>query len=534
MDDLYIRTEDIKPSDIKGLFVSTEKEREIIDKIKAQSPTLIVGSRGVGKSFLLRVAEKELNDSFSTEKILPIYVTFSSALLLETNDRKKFQHWMLARICHSTIRTLRKFGFSSGSKAVLSHPQLAEVDYSSIVESFEATWKTQSEDIPVGNLPTVDDFKEYVEDICETLEIERFCILFDEAAHVFYPEQQRQFFTLFRDLRSPYISCNATVYPGLTSYGDTFQPAHDAILLPLSRDVRDEDYVKTMRDIVEKQAALKSDTALLDRIENNAENFLALAYSASGNPRLLVKSLLLAPKLNSRETSQAIKNYYRTDIWSEFSNLSEVHVAYKPFFDWGRKFIEDVVLKKLLQINDEKIKNEEDGTTFYFWIHRDAPETVKFSLRLLSYTGIILEHTTGYRGTRAEIGTRYAVNVGCYLALDANPASSARPFIKSVSVNKMPEFGANHPEFQEVLNYGDLIGPPDAKYILKRKLQQPIDVLDIPSWIVGRLKSIGILYIEDALNATEEKIQEAYYIGEVRSRMTKNAAMNSVLEYLSG
>ena len=51
--------------------------------------------------------------------------------------------------------------------------------------------------------------------------------MFDEACQIFAPKQQRDFFELFRALRSPIVICKAAVYPGLVSYG-TFQQFHDA------------------------------------------------------------------------------------------------------------------------------------------------------------------------------------------------------------------------------------------------------------------------------------------------------------------
>ena len=78
-------------------------------------------------------------------------------------------------------------------------------------------------------------------------------LFIDEAAHVFLPQQQREFFTLFRDLRSPYIKCNAAVYPGVTVYGETFEPVHDAVTVSLVRNVNDQNYVSIMKQMVLKQ-----------------------------------------------------------------------------------------------------------------------------------------------------------------------------------------------------------------------------------------------------------------------------------------
>jgi hypothetical protein len=67
----------------------------------------------------------------------------------------------------------------------------------------------------------------------------RFIIFIDEAAYIFIPEQQRQFFSLFREIRSQYNKYNASVYPGITCYGDTFEPMHDAVVINLCRDIKE-------------------------------------------------------------------------------------------------------------------------------------------------------------------------------------------------------------------------------------------------------------------------------------------------------
>ena len=103
-------------------------------------------------------------------------------------------------------------------------------------------------------------------DICREQNISRIAnIFFSQRPDIFRPEQQRQFFTLFRDLRSPFLSCNAAVYPGVTFYGDTFQVTHDASVVTLNRDLLDSRYLENMREIVLKQA----DAELAADIERN-------------------------------------------------------------------------------------------------------------------------------------------------------------------------------------------------------------------------------------------------------------------------
>ncbi len=533
MSDLFLRTEDIKNEHLDALFVETEIDRKLIDHVKSHTPVLVVGSRGVGKSFILRIAEKELREEFPTKKILPIYITFNRASLLSTSEAKQFQHWMLAKICKATSRALIKFGLMSASKNFFGNYKSTEDILDEIIQKYENSWQNIDTKIDTSSIPSIDDFKDTIEDICEELGVSRISYLFDEAIHVFQPDQQRQFFTLFRDLRSPYISCNAAVYPGVTSYGDTFQPSHDALSLSLNRDVLSVSYINDMHEIITKQAKFNDDDTLLRKISQNKMNFRALAYASSGNPRTLVKTIAQAEKINTQQTNNVIKDFYRTAIWSDHSNLSSTYSGHTGLFDWGREFIESTVLKDMNARNTENLA-ESRNTTFFIWIHRDAPAAVKLALNLLSYTGIITEHSTGIKGTRSEIGTRYSVNLGCLLALEVTPVSAVMPIIDHVSIKKFNEYGANHSAFQSLSQSQELLTPPNPKDILAIKLLQDTGILELPVWIIERLKEVNLKTVRDILTATDEEIRQAYYIGEVRSRMAKNAAIEAVYEYLSG
>src|ERR1700733_12141337 len=101
MVDFFFRTEDIRPEEVGQYFVENDQDRTIIDALKNRNPVVLVGSRGVGKSFLLRVAQKELMDAFETDRVFPIYISFVRSSLLQTSDPDQFKHWMLARICSS-------------------------------------------------------------------------------------------------------------------------------------------------------------------------------------------------------------------------------------------------------------------------------------------------------------------------------------------------------------------------------------------------------------------------------------------------
>jgi len=535
MTDFFFRTEDIRPEDIFDFFAEGKEDRNIVDALKNRNPTILVGSRGVGKSFLLRVAQNELLQAFPSERIFPVYMSFIGSALLQSNDPEQFSHWMLARICSSVTRALKSQGL------LASHSQSAKIltgesdsltsptSIEKIISAYENSWKNPDVKIDTSLLPSVDNVKEALEDIATELNIKRFNLFIDEAAHIFAPDQQRQFFTLFRDLRSHCITCKAAVYPGVTVFGDTFQPSHDATLISLHRDVLAPEYVDKMREIVEKQA----DSAMLQKMAENMKNFAILAYAASGNPRLLLKTLSEAPKLNSTQINSVIKDYYRVNIWSEHTALADKYAGHTDYIDWGRDFIETVALPEIKSKNDVSL-NLDRSTSAYIWVHRDAPEAVKESLRILSYTGILSEHTAGIKATRAAVGSRYVVNLGCLFALEPAPAATAFDVAKGLSPRRMTEYGAKHTAYEELLKKVNLSSKKSLPSALEVQFKKPSGILDLTNWQKEKLIELNLKTVGEVFQATEEKLKQASYVGDVRARQMRNAAFAAVMEYLSG
>lgn len=536
MSDFFYRTEDIKPDEVGTYFAETAQDRIAINAIKSRNPAIIVGSRGVGKSFLLRVAQNEMLASFPKDRVFPVYVSFVRSSLIKSGDEHQFRNWMLARLCAAVIRSLERAGLLGGVPASIGllageqvTSKLGPTKIESIAQAYEDSYRKPDQAIDASAVPSIEDFKDAFEDLSDRLRIDRFCFLIDEAAHIFLPEQQRQFFTLFRDLRSHCLSCNAAVYPGVTSFGETFQPSHDATLVHIDRDVLDSKYVENMREIVEKQA----DSTTQRRILQNGKNFAVLAYACSGNPRILLKTLAEAPSLSSTEVNEVMRSHYRTSIWSEHSALADKYYGHREVIDWGREFIEGTVLPDLRTKNDSYLASDK-STSAYFWIHRDAPEVVKEALRILCYTGVLNEMEAGIRATRSEIGKRYMVNLGCLFALDANPAGQSFEVAKALTPKRMTEYGANHSIYKALLEAVALKSDSDDNGHLERQLAKGIEVLDLTSWQKEKLRELGLQTVGNVLEATEEQLKLAKYIGDVRARRMRNAAVASVLEYLSG
>ena len=126
------------------------------------------------------------------------------------------------------------------------------------------------------------------------------------------------------------------------------------------------------------------------------------------------------------------------------------------------------------------------------------------------------------------------MNLGCLFSLEAAPASTAFEIAKGLTPKRMTEFGAHHPYYKSLVEQVDKAPAQSGGYALAGQLAKPISVLDLSEWQQGKLLELGLQTIGDVLNATEQKLKEASYIGAVRARRMRNAAVAAVLEYLSG
>ncbi|MDD2370081.1 MAG: hypothetical protein PHQ90_12330 [Sulfuricurvum sp.] len=484
----------------------------------------------------MRVAELELEAE--SESYISVFVPFNMSSLISTEDNLQFYHWMLAKTLKYLLNKLRRKGIvvSSLTASLLSNDangteDEVQIGLKEIVNLFEDSYRGNSK-IDISTLPDIEDVKEAIQTICEENSLERVIFFFDEAAHVFRPEQQRQFFNLFKDLRSPYISCNAAIYPGVTHFGDTFELTHDCVYKKLERNISDSDYLQYFEDIVVKQ----SDEKLCEEINRQKELFNTLALSSGGNPRMLLRTLQNIAKFNTTNVNSEIKSFYRGQIWAEHTELGEKYKGHRGIIDWGRDFLEKTVIPRVEEYNNLRKEKGINEATIYFWIHKDSPEAVKEALRLLTYTGIIRKIDSSVRATRSELGSRYEIKYGCMISLEANPHAESSEFYKKLALNKFPEFGKNHSSY--VGSDQILLSNDEEQYgeSLKSLLRKPIDVLVLLTpWQKEKLKEAEINTIEELHNSTEENlIDNIYNVGPTRARLMKNAANAELLEYISG
>lgn len=215
-DEIIFRTEDLKQREIQDKFVETGKDRENIEYLKKKTPIILSGSRGTGKTMLLKMAEKEMDDKFDEDRILPVFVSFSKAIFVDIDkDILYFKQWMLSKIMFELRIKLKKHGIGITQPSIFGslfgcNDETDELTdkLNTFISIMEETWRRKDGDANeklqevfgvepdrIGVISDVDYFKKLIEELCEYYNIERVVLLFDEACHNFIPIQQREFFT---------------------------------------------------------------------------------------------------------------------------------------------------------------------------------------------------------------------------------------------------------------------------------------------------------------------------------------------------
>lgn len=535
MSEALIRTEDLTIEEVNKLYVDTVIDRENIEALKSNQPLLLIGSRGTGKTMLMKKAESELTDEFENKRILPVYTSFATSSVCENTSISKL---MVNKILISLREKLKEQGIIVNGSIF---KPIIKKDMNPIVRKLEeyignvSNIDEEDEGVQIDNediINNIDYFREFVKELCDEFKINKLIIMFDEACQIFAPTQQRKFFDLFRALRFPLIVCKAAVYPGLVSYG-TFQQFHDATTKKLERSILSDDYIEKMREIVKNNYP-----AEYNKMAENGELLNTIIYCSNGNPRFLLKSLnVILEKSHSIKTSvvnDVIKEFYRATIWTEHTKLEERYVGHKKMIEWSRRFIENVVSTDIAKINVKA--NEESGkTTVYFAVSRRAPEVVKQAIKILEYSGIVVLDVEATK-FRYDYYDRYQLNFGIILltTVSSNFAVVCKNIMNNISQKKFPNYGENSLSYEGIEKLVVINEEIDKKSFLDAILNKEVDKLDISNKLLKRLKDAGINLIKDIFDKDESELKKIHYIGPVRSRQIYNDVMAAVIEYISG
>ena len=564
------RCEDLKYTEIKDITVISDYERPIVDKLKLSGAHLLQGARGVGKSQLLRQAEIELDDSFTEDKKLSVYINFKTSPLLEgvrISDKDAFQIWIGAKILQSIHQKLLFLNLINPNDADDPYQRIFNVGGTNLTQEYlsekihqiqnyalNSNQQNESQEISDEFISKVNDInfiRETLISLVDKLEIDRIIFLFDEVAHTFIPAQQEVFFEIFKLLHGNSIAVKAAVYPTVTSYGKNFEIGHDAILLSLDR-FETGSGLSQMRELFREifNKRTEENSTLRKKIYAKGELLDQCIYMSSGNPRAFLHILLRAldKGYNVYGVSTAIQEYVDIELIPYHNQVAKRLPRFANHVSIGLNLCRNYLIQEIKKKNTREKKSGYQSA--FFTIDRDISPNFKISLDLLCYSGILTKKgTVKIAGKRT--GQRYMVHLALMLAEKAFNTTNILEAINTLSYTDYREFSSTDSNIdkytQKIKEGGDLCSncgeevSLEAKFcahcgtmiertsLISKLLDDSIEETTITHGIAQRIKQ-EYPKVGNLLQATKEDLMKIFYIGTVRSRVVKNA----VEEYISG
>ncbi|WP_457418502.1 hypothetical protein [Roseateles sp. P5_E7] len=410
-------------------LVQHPNEDEILRKLKASGAKLLTGPRGTGKTTLMLRARNQMMRPNS--EVLPAYVNFKTSLRLEPLYRTSgnasfwFKQWLLLRTAVGLAESSQLLGLTLPWQALsLRDGQAASRAIEALqVGSIELAASLVPE--PITTQALVNVIRRTLGETGRT----RAVLLFDDAAHAFSSEQQRDFFDFFREVKSPFVSPKAAIYPGVTDFSPSFHVGHDAEEVNVWLDPSDANYLAFMASLLEKRLP----GALFSRIKSDQDALNVIALAAFGVPRNFLNMIRDAigdahgtQPIARSKISKAVNNCAETSL-KVFKSLQKKLPIYARFIENG----EDVVNRSIAAVKEyNTITTKAAAVTVA--LAYPVPSEVKTLFSFLQYAGLVRPRGDVKRG---EKGTFWLLDVHYALLIEANAVVPK----KSVGLNELAD-----------------------------------------------------------------------------------------------
>ncbi|MCE3220076.1 AAA family ATPase [Vibrio diabolicus] len=347
----YIKSEDLIDNTSINDFFS-----DVIKSLTNRQTTLIVGPRGCGKTHMMRYTALACNSD--EKKPLAIYVTFNRYYRLEpmlTSDIdaiNTFHTWALTQIVLAAYEALDTLSNSEKPNLdELSSFFSIETLYN-IIAKIEKGVALSSEEQDVSDYISISTTRNFLMKVKDISRRKRVLILMDDAALTLTPEYMKEFFEIFRTLKSQFITPKASVYPGTTEYGSRFHPTQEGVFKSVWLSTENDSYSETMEAIAVKRIPEFSD--IPEPIRE------LLKYAAFGVPRAYLSLLQdyienTASRTQAQKLNSVIKSHITARV-DEFKSISIKSPKLKILIESGDKVFSKIC-SDLKDANDSK--NEE-------------------------------------------------------------------------------------------------------------------------------------------------------------------------------
>ena len=406
-------------------LVHHPKEDEILRKLKASGAKLLTGPRGTGKTTLMLRARNQMLKAGSD--VLPAYVNFKTSLRLEPLYRASgnasfwFRQWLLLRTLVGVAEAAKQLNIEL-PWSILRVPDLSAAQKA--IDALQAG-STDSAASLVPEPLTSQTLVDAVRHCLDALGRSRAVLLFDDAAHAFSPEQQRDFFDYFREIKSSWISPKAAIYPGVTDFSSSFHVGHDAEEVDVWLDPTDVNYLGFMQTLLERRLP----SEVFARFQADPDSFRVLALAAFGVPRNLLNMVRdvtgdaagardrRSNPISRQMIQRAVATCGTTSV-QIFKSLKKKLPVYSRFIEAGEGLLTRAT-NTIKEYNGATTKS----ATATIALQQPVPPEVRTLLAFLQYAGLIRPRGDLRRG---QIGTFSLADIHYALLIDANAIVAKR------------------------------------------------------------------------------------------------------------
>lgn len=581
------RTESLDDSLIKEYFV--DHNDDIITRLLDSEQYLLEGSRGIGKTMLMKKAVIESQKIFGQASILCVWVSFEESIRLERirvvdSSIDPFLQWTMGKVLNEVLHSIIKikplcldslndrlaaiFGtkLNDDAKAIFQKYSIILNDYIQTLEKGDITDNTQlMSKLPSTELGNILDnphsFKNFLLGLISDFKLERIVLLFDEAAHVFSHNQQEKFFTLFKSLRDPRIACKAAVYPGITNYGKYFEKGQDAKELRITWSPQNDTDIKYIKDII-KVRIQKFDPDYWGKLTIDSQIINTICMCSNGNPRFafhLIDELKSSKAFEQKNiTMVMLINCIRIIVetkWKELDTLKQRLVRYKVFIQEAENIMKKIFMRNLRDWNNKQRKqNRKLAAGFY--ISTSVYDKISKIFDILAYSNLIMINNSKKSIGKDQYGYYISINPALLFSdLIIREVSEMNKVVFAIEYNQA--YFETNPEIRLLIDYmkeenefncsntkcnfvtqdesysfcpkcGSPIHKSESDSLYKILRSHSIENLKLSPKIIIRIKE-RFITVGDIYDADVEEIKMPY-IKEVRSEQIKNAA----IEYMAG
>lgn len=577
------RTESLNIESIKKYFIEHNMDR--VHRLLDSEQYILEGSRGIGKTMLMKYAELLATESFAQESVLAVWISFEEAIRIEriknlNQSLDPFLQWTMGKMLYEVLKKIIELrpSYLDELKTRIAtifnaQPQQDSINkYITLLEEYifvlekgevetneELVDKTPSDELTkILDNPT--SFKEFLVKLCEEFNLTRIVLLFDEAAHVFSHNQQEKFFTLFKGLRHPRIACKAAVYPGITNYGKYFEKGQDAKEIRLDWSLTSTQDVNYIKNIL-KTRIKEYNEDYWYKLTVNPEVIETICICSNGNPRfafhiideLDTSGAFTKKTITLTNTINSIRKVF-DNKWREFNTLKQRLPQYSCYIERAEYLVKEHLVKNIKDWN-EKRRKEQRKMSSGIYIDVNAYDKIPKVFDILAYYNIVTidysKKSLGHGNYGYYIGFNPSIlfsdailkNVkeisDVSIAIENNQAYSQATKeiaeIISTAVERSQYSCSNEKcdyttsqEYRFCPMCGSEISNEEQKPLYKILRAHGIENLRLGTALKNRLKgkftNIGEIY-----DAPLEEIRMEY-IQDVRIEVVKNAA----IEYMAG